>query len=1600
MLEMPPNKVWVTAVTNPFKPHDPASRIIEYIDHKGEASLRAYMNEIFPLMPVDLDVEVVVNGLRIEPEEIEGFIPAPGNSVVFCVVPQGGGDSGNKILRTVAMVAVIIISIYAPYAAPASWGMVSASGTVTMGGAMLSAGIAIAGSLIVNAILPPVIPDMDIASMEGTSSSPTYGWGIKDNRDIEGFPFPVLYGTMRVFPPVLARFISFEGDKQYINKLYAVADHEVDSITDIEINGNPSANYPEMDITTRLGTNGQTVIPYFADTISEAIVGTIIPTDGTNTVSQRTSGTAVEGLIVGIIFPQGLWYANDEGSLSEITVEVQISHKIVGGAWVDWDVLTVSGAESSVIQRTARKDNLAAGEYDVRVKYVIAQERLDGSRYSNTGQFSFLQEVVPDDFEYPGTALVAIKALATDQLSGAEPRLSCIVARSTVPVYDSGWTTKDAANPAWAAYDMYVNSLYGSGVNYSRMLLADFTSWATECSSESRVFNAYIDTPHSFPEIVSWPETFGRARVVQKGTDFGVIIDKATNPVMMFDMGNIVENSFKESFLSTDERANVVEITYFDEALEYSRQTLELKTYDFDTNTDLEDNRIQVVLYGCTSRASAIKHAQFILNCNRYFLRTVEFEVGVDALGCQAGDVIHISHDMPQWGYSGRIISATANTAVLDREVTLTPGTSYQIIVLHNTDVLETQALTTPGVETTSATLNLTGVWTKIPSLHDNYSFGALTFVTKEFRVFDITRGKEQNRRVKALEYVADVYNDTANIPDGEAYPSLTFVTALTATEFWREQDQGKGVIHLAWRGEALKWHVFYRVNGTTHWIKAGETTNPSYDVYYLNPGTTYNFAVSGRDNPDYGEEVTETFYGWGNKISRLPIVGALQVDEQGNTGQWTDENLKLRWNIISETFEEGAGEAMSAAWVLAVDRRVTYMLRVYDSDGTTLRRERHLEVNRYDYTLEKNIEDGLSHSLVIKVWAIDYEGNYSEVPAILEVTNPVPTTITGLRLRKTGSTTEWSGVDVDLIWTATDIPDFKHYKLTINPGRTVYIPDQSEPTFVYTHRMSMVDGSGTSASTLVIEVIAVDMFDQESVVVNQITITNPPPVPVIGLTAYSHMRAVRFVWTSNSEEDMDGYWYRERIESEPWTVWKETPLNTYTRTLSQTEVDTYETAAIHFEVKAVDTIGSLSIVQSISGTTLDLNVDSTDITDFAVIASKLFMKVPVLSGDAWTDNSPVIEKITWNEHTIYYNGAAYTIAAGNSSLHYIYWQNGDAEYSASNEVPDLNDGDFIIATNIEGAHDLAWNAIANQVIGSAYIGLLAVKDANIESINADKIVATSLSAISANLGTVTAGSLTAVTITSPLIQTNDGVGKKIIIDEDGIRLQSTDNTGKYGANVLFDDGVLFGSGALAYIHHSAYKEPFYVSTEQAVGDFRLVPRTTDPSSVDCTEGSLAVVNDQLKLATADGNANWETIGPCRSAFLVTSAAQNNIATGARDVVYSGEIKDIGNDFNTGTYTFTAPQEGLYLFNFSLQLYEMDVDANYIQLSLVTTDKTFYWTIDPLFSGDPAYYTATFSVLAEMDKDDTAKVQINQNGGAVQMDYDVNGIFSGHWVCD
>lgn len=67
---------------------------------------------------------------------------------------------------------------------------------------------------------------------------------------------------------------------------------------------------------------------------------------------------------------------------------------------------------------------------------------------------------------------------------------------------------------------------------------------------------------------------------------FEAIIDRAEEiPVQCFTfgMGNILKDSFKQTFLPILDRANVIEITYYDANLDYDPTIIEVSSGNYDS---------------------------------------------------------------------------------------------------------------------------------------------------------------------------------------------------------------------------------------------------------------------------------------------------------------------------------------------------------------------------------------------------------------------------------------------------------------------------------------------------------------------------------------------------------------------------------------------------------------------------------------------------------------------------------------------------------------------------------------------------------------------------------------------------------------------------------------------------------------------------------------------------------------------------------------------------------------------------------------------------------------------------------------------------------
>lgn len=656
--------------------------------------------------------------------------------------------------------------------------------------------IAMAVGMIGNAIVSKLTaPKVDRSNSE---QSNTYGWGGTETVTGQGYPLAVTYGRMKSAGLLLSRHVISDGEKQYLNLLYCAGEGELSKIEDIRINANPISNYKDVQVDIRKGTNDQTVIPNFNDNFADQSLNYEL-TESWNT--QQVQGDACDAIELTVGFPNGLYYSNDSGGADRTSVTLKAEIRKVGDE--SWQALPLANqkgmaghikrrdawnfiktdnsaantseytgrieeATNNAFYRVFRFDNLEKARYEIRMRCSAKDGK--SLRHVNKVYWVQLTQIIYDDFVHPGKALIGIKALATSQLSGTDPKVTWIQERSEVYVFNpyiNKYEAQPADNPAWAAYDLiHICRKIGGeyivfGQPHMRLDYNAFKAWADKCKTNGFTFNYIYDTAMRLWDALKYPEAVGRGKVIPVGTRFTCVSDYQSTPVQLFTVANIKHGSFTEEFQGVEARANSVEISFLNKDKDYERDVIPVygDTYD---ESDTLTNPAQVELMGCTSLEQAYKHGKHFLRCNKYEIRTVTIEAFTDAIACTVGDIILIQHDIPEWGEGGRVVAVSGQTITLDKEVSVQPGKNYQLLIRSNaTDIVSTFNV-----------VNVSGlnviVREAIPVQPDAvYAFGEVSKSAKPFRVLAITKTlSEMTRKIQCMEYYPELYvSDDGTVP-------------------------------------------------------------------------------------------------------------------------------------------------------------------------------------------------------------------------------------------------------------------------------------------------------------------------------------------------------------------------------------------------------------------------------------------------------------------------------------------------------------------------------------------------------------------------------------------------------------------------------------------------------------------------------------------------------------------------------------------------------------------------------------------------------------------------------------------------------------------
>jgi|GEM_PF-5231703 len=255
----------------------------------------------------------------------------------------------------------------------------------------------------------------------------------------------------------------------------------------------------------------------------------------------------------------------------------------------------------------------------------------------------------------------------------------------------------------------------------------------------------------------------GRAWIVRYGSYITVVPLKAETPVQLVTHGNIVDGSFVRSYPETGDRPNALDVIFLNEDLDYRRDVAHHEDPDAYSNSeDLVTGELE--MYGVTRPSHAYRECYFRLKRLRYAGDPIKFEMGIEALDMEVGDVFRFQHEISGDGvWGGRVVSSTASTITLDYDVTISGGESIRI--RHSDDTQETATITSAAG--TYRTLSISpATWTSNPAEDEIYAIGTLG-----------------RYRVTAVRMMTDLFFEIEAEEDDEAYYVDDYGTLPTFTE-------------------------------------------------------------------------------------------------------------------------------------------------------------------------------------------------------------------------------------------------------------------------------------------------------------------------------------------------------------------------------------------------------------------------------------------------------------------------------------------------------------------------------------------------------------------------------------------------------------------------------------------------------------------------------------------------------------------------------------------------------------------------------------------------------------------------------------------------
>ena len=196
-------------------------------------------------------VLVWVDGRPVPGDALESTRPPAGSLVLVKTFPRGGG---SDLFRAVLIIAVIAASIYTMGAAS---GLALHLGATTAAAPYWAAAAAIAvstvGSLVINALIPPITPPAVSYGASDLQENPTMWISGSQNQQNPWGTIPSILGRMRTIPFHGTKpYTQILGNDQYYRALYIIGYGPL-QITDLKFGETALSSFQDYEVEIRQG---------------------------------------------------------------------------------------------------------------------------------------------------------------------------------------------------------------------------------------------------------------------------------------------------------------------------------------------------------------------------------------------------------------------------------------------------------------------------------------------------------------------------------------------------------------------------------------------------------------------------------------------------------------------------------------------------------------------------------------------------------------------------------------------------------------------------------------------------------------------------------------------------------------------------------------------------------------------------------------------------------------------------------------------------------------------------------------------------------------------------------------------------------------------------------------------------------------------------------------------------------------------------------------------------------------------------------------------------------------------------------------------------